>query len=126
MSSEQTGDFQHLEDQDSYALIVKGRSMIEDRLCDGDYVVIKRQTTCEDGDIIVVVHLIQGSDGQATLKRFFQEEDIVRLQSAHAESDPMCISRREWDCEWQVQGKVVAIFRPSSGSGHAASGGSES
>lgn len=100
-----------LEQQGTYALMVKGQSMIEDHICDKDYVVIKPQSTCENGDIVVAVHLL--GNGQATLKRFFQEKehDRVRLQPANSEMDPIYVSKRVWDQEWQVQGKVVAIFR---------------
>src|SRR5256886_5681725 len=100
-----------LEQQGAYALVVKGQSMIEDHICDKDYGVIKPQATCETGDIVVAVHL-QGN-GRATLKRFFQEKDRdrVRLQPANSEMDPIYVPKSEWDNEWQVQGKVVAIFR---------------
>jgi repressor LexA len=102
-----------LEHDNTYALIVKGRSMIEDHICDGDYVVIKPQETCDNGDIVVAVHLQEGEKGSATLKRFFQEKehDQVRLQPANSELEPILISKSEWDEEWRVQGKVVAIFR---------------
>ena len=102
-----------MEHDNTYALIVKGRSMIEDHICDGDYVVIKPQSTCNNGDIVVAVHLQQGSSGSATLKRFFQEKEYnrIRLQPANSELEPILISKSEWDEEWQVQGKVVAIFR---------------
>ncbi len=97
----------------AYALVVKGRSMIEDHICDGDYVVVKPQSTCQNGDIVVAVHMQEGVEGSATLKRFFQEKDHdrVRLQPANSELDPILIPRNIWDREWQVQGKVVAIFR---------------
>ncbi|HEV2579479.1 MAG TPA: transcriptional repressor LexA [Ktedonobacteraceae bacterium] len=95
----------------AYALVVKGQSMIEDHICDKDYVVIKPQSTCENGDIVVAVHM-QGN-GRATLKRFYQETDHnrVRLQPANSEMGPIYIPRKEWDSEWQVQGKVIAILR---------------
>ncbi|GCE25322.1 lexA repressor [Dictyobacter alpinus] len=97
----------------TYALVVRGRSMIEDHICDGDYVVIKKQATCRDGDIVVAVHMQEGVSGSATLKRFFQEKehDRVRLQPANSELDPILIPKSIWDREWQIQGKVVAIFR---------------
>ena len=100
-----------LEQQGAYALVVKGQSMIEDHICDKDYVVIKPQATCENGDIVVAVHL-QGN-GRATLKRFYQdkEHNRVRLQPANSTMDPIFISKSEWDQEWEVQGKVIAIFR---------------
>jgi repressor LexA len=102
-----------MDSESCYALVVKGRSMIEDHICDGDYVVIKPQATCQNGDIVVAVHMQEGESGSATLKRFFQEKDHdrVRLQPANSEFEPILISRTEWDREWQVQGKVVAIFR---------------
>ncbi len=97
--------------QNSYALVVKGSSMIEDHICNGDYVVIKPQSSCQNGDIVVAVHFLEENKSSATLKRFFQEQDQVRLQPANSEMDPIYVSRREWDTEWHVQGKVVAIFR---------------
>lgn len=100
-----------LEQQNSYALVVKGNSMIEDHICDGDYVVIKPQPSCQNGDIVVAVHFLEENKSSATLKRFFQEQDQVRLQPANSGMDPIYVSRREWDTEWHVQGKVVAIFR---------------
>lgn len=104
--------------QDAYALIVRGRSMIEDHICDGDYVVIKRQRTCQNGDIVVALHLQEGVEGSATLKRFFQEKehDRVRLQPANSELDPIFIPKNVWDSEWQIQGCVIAIFRQCGGS----------
>jgi repressor LexA len=107
-----------LEQEDHYALIVKGSSMIEDHICDGDYVVVKPQPSCESGDIVVAVHLQEGTTGSATLKRFYQEKEHnrIRLQPANSELDPIYIPKSEWDREWQIQGKVVAIFRNCGGS----------
>ena len=101
-----------LEQQGAYALVVRGQSMIEDHICDRDYVVIKPQKTCENGDIVVAVHML-GGNGQATLKRFYQEKEQnrVRLQPANSTMDPIFISKTQWDKEWEIQGKVVAIFR---------------
>lgn len=106
-----------LEHDNTYALIVKGRSMIEDHICDGDYVVVKPQDTCENGDIVVAVHLVPGSSGSATLKRFFQEKEHnrVRLQPANSELEPIYVPKSEWAQEWRIQGKVVAIFRQCGG-----------
>lgn len=96
---------------DVFALRVKGRSMIEDAICDGDYVIIKPQLTCENGDVVVATHLQEGVSGSATLKRFFLERDQVRLQPANSEMEPISVPKEEWDREWEVQGKVVAILR---------------
>ncbi len=102
-----------VDSENSYALVVRGRSMIEDHICDGDYVVIKPQSTCQNGDIVVSVHMQGGVEGSATLKRIFQEKehDRVRLQPANSELDPILIPKSVWDREWQIQGKVIAIFR---------------
>ncbi len=110
--SDQALDMGHdFDQQNTYALEVKGRSMIEEHICDGDYVVIHPQAVCTNGDIVVAVHFPQGSSGRATLKRFFQEPDQVRLQPANSEMEPIYVPRAEWDTEWHIQGKVVAIFR---------------
>lgn len=96
----------------AFALVVRGQSMIEEGICDGDYVIIRPQRTCENGDIVVAMHLQGGTNGSATLKRFFQEQDQVRLQPANAKVDPIVIHKSTWDQEWEVQGKVIAVFRP--------------
>jgi repressor LexA len=54
-----------------YALQVRGESMVEDHICDGDYVVIQPQAIYQDGDVLVAAHLQEGENGSATLKRVF-------------------------------------------------------
>jgi repressor LexA len=95
-----------------FALVVRGQSMIDDSICDGDYVVVTPQHTCENGDIVVATHVQAGISGSATLKRFFQEHDHVRLQPANSAMKPLLVPKKEWDREWVVQGKVIALFRP--------------
>lgn len=102
---------QNVDQQNTYALEVKGDSMIEDHICSGDYVVIKPQPSCQNGDIVVAVHLLEENKSSATLKRIFLEHDHVRLQPANSDMEPIYVPKREWDTEWRVQGKVVAIFR---------------
>ncbi|SRR5258706_11478675 len=99
--------------EEIYALLVRGDSMIEDSICDGDYVIIQPALTCHDGDIVVVTHLQGGVNGSATLKRFFLEREFerVRLQPANPRMKPIFVPKGEWDCEWSVQGKVIAILR---------------
>src|SRR6476619_4412044 len=58
-------DLDLAERENSYALVVHGCSMIEDHICDGDYVVIKPQATCQNGDIVVAVHMQEGIEGSA-------------------------------------------------------------
>lgn len=102
---------QKLVQQHTYALEVAGNSMIDDHICHGDYVVVRPQSSCDNGDIVVAVHFLEENKSSATLKRFFQEQDQVRLQPANSAMNPIVIPRHEWDREWRVQGKVVAIFR---------------
>jgi repressor LexA len=95
-----------------YVLRVRGHSMIEDHIADGDYVLIESGTAWHDGDIIVATHkLAQAEGGAATLKRIYRESDRVRLQPANAEMEPIYVSAAEWDEEWEVQGKVTAVYR---------------
>jgi repressor LexA len=98
-------------EKDIFALRVRGQSMIDEHICDGDYVIVLPQSTCQNGEIIGATHLLDGVNGSATLKRFFQEPDRVRLQPANSAMEPLFIPKREWDLEWKVQGKVLSIHR---------------
>jgi len=86
---------------DSYVLRVRGKSMIDALIDDGDYVVVQPQATARDGDIVVALL----EDNGVTLKRFYREKDRIRLQPANAEMEPIYAS------EVQVQGKVVGVIR---------------
>jgi repressor LexA len=91
-----------------FALRVKGKSMIEDLIDDGDIVVIRPQQTAQNGDIVVALLNNQGAqDSVATLKRFYRERNHVRLQPANATMDPILVD----PSNLQVQGKVVAVMR---------------
>jgi repressor LexA len=96
-----------------YALQVVGSSMIEEHICDGDYVLVQPQKTCENGDVVVAVHMLAGQRASATLKRCYQEraQHRVRLQPANGEMQPLLIPEQEWKEEWEIQGKVVAVYR---------------
>ncbi len=95
-----------------YVLLVKGNSMIEDHISDGDYVIINPTQDVHDGDIVVAVHkTATGDHGAATLKRFYRERSRVRLQPANCEMEPIFVPAREWDEEWEIQGKVSAVYR---------------
>ena len=96
---------------DVYALLVQGESMIEEHICDGDYVVIQSEASYQNGDIVVATHLQGSEGGSATLKRVFQEVDGIRLQPANSTMEPICIPKSVWDREWKMQGKVIAILR---------------
>jgi repressor LexA len=96
------GDF--VGDPNTYALKVRGESMIEDHICDGDYVLVERATEARDGDIVVA--LVDGSD--TTLKRFYLDSgDRVRLQPANSAMQPIYVQRQSL----AIQGKVLAVLR---------------
>jgi repressor LexA len=85
----------------SYVLRVRGKSMIDALIDDGDYVVVQPQATASDGDIVVALL----EDNGVTLKRFFREKDRIRLQPANATMEPIYAS------DVQIQGKVVGVIR---------------
>ena len=98
--------------QKEYVLLVKGQSMIEDHIADGDFVLVEREASYSDGDIIVAVHKTANGDaGAATLKRFYKEDGRIRLQPANSEMDPIYVTASEWNREWEAQGKVTAVYR---------------
>jgi len=87
-----------------YVLRVKGDSMVEDHICDGDYILVENAETAQNGEIVVA--LIGGTD--ATLKRFFLEgADKVRLQPANAQMDPIIVPAGEV----KIQGRVIGVLR---------------
>jgi repressor LexA len=96
----------------AYVLHVKGDSMIDDHIANGDYVLIDPDAPIANGDIVVATHINAMTDGgAATLKRIYREHGRVRLQLANATIEPIIIPADEWDREWQVQGKVIAVYR---------------
>lgn len=85
----------------SYVLQVKGLSMIEDHIADGDFVVIEETKEVQNGDIVVALL----DNGLATLKRFYREATRVRLEPANSSMSPI------YATNVQVQGKVVGLIR---------------
>jgi repressor LexA len=99
---------QRLVDQGCYALRVKGKSMIEDHIDDGDVVVVKPQDTAQDGEIVVALITSGAStEGEATLKRLYREGSRIRLQPANAEMSPIFVNAGDL----RIQGKVVSVIR---------------
>ena len=87
-----------------FVLKVKGDSMIDDHICDGDYILVEGADTAQNGEIVVA--LTDGTD--ATLKRFFHDGDgKVRLQPANAQMDPIVLPARNV----KVQGRVIGVLR---------------
>jgi repressor LexA len=96
----------------AFALRVKGDSMIEDGIFDGDYVVIEPVAKPHTREIIVATtNNSAGESGAATLKRFFQEGKRIKLQPANSEMDPIYVDAKEWDRYWQVQGRLAMVLR---------------
>jgi repressor LexA len=87
-----------------FVLRVKGDSMIEAQISPGDLAIVRPQVTAENGDIVVAM-----LDGEATLKRFFRENDSVRLQPENSSLQPIIL--RPEDGEVRILGKVTGIIR---------------
>ncbi len=88
--------------ENSYVLKVKGRSMIEDGIFDGDYVVIERNPSPKNGDVVVALL----DNAYATLKRFYREANHIRLQPANSTMKPILIKG-----DINIQGIVRAVIR---------------
>lgn len=93
-----------LGNSDTYALEVRGESMIDDHICDGDMVLVEKVREVKDGDIVVA--LVSGSE--TTLKRFFREPNgLIRLQPANAMMKPIYVPA----AELEIQGRLLAVLR---------------
>ncbi len=84
----------------TFILRVKGDSMMDAGILDGDFVVVRQQSTANNGEIVVAM-----IDDGATVKRFFREPDRIRLQPENASMEPI------YSRDVSVLGKVVALFR---------------
>ena len=89
-----------------YALRVKGDSMIDEHICDGDIALIENRTDARDGEIVVAL-LIE--DNQATLKRLYRRGMYVELQPANSQLQPLTIPANQV----RVQGIFRGLLRPS-------------
>jgi len=88
----------------TFALEVRGESMIDDHICDGDMILLERVSEVHNGDIVVA--LVRGAD--TTLKRFYREPgDKVRLQPANANLQPILVPA----ADVQIQGRLLAVLR---------------
>jgi repressor LexA len=90
---------------EEFLLRVRGDSMIEAGILEDDYVVVRRQQTARDGDIVVALAGDDESADEATVKRFFRESGRVRLQPENSRLEPL------YPSHVQVLGKVVGVFR---------------
>lgn len=85
---------------ESFMLVVRGESMIEAGILDGDYILVKRQNTANNGEIVVAL-----IEDEATVKTFYKEKDHIRLQPENSTMDPIIVP----DCK--ILGKVAGVFR---------------
>ena len=84
----------------TYMLKVKGESMINVGINNGDYIIISKQNTANNGEIVVAL-----IDNEATVKTFYKEKDHIRLQPENDTMDPIIVK------DVQILGKVVGLFR---------------
>ena len=85
---------------ESFMLTVRGESMIEAGILDGDYILVRRQNTANNGEIVVAL-----IEDEATVKTFYKEKDHIRLQPENSTMDPIIVP----DCK--ILGKVSGVFR---------------
>ncbi len=88
-----------------FALRIKGESMIEDGIFDGDYVFVQKQLHAASGEIVVVM-----IDDEATCKRYYPEGDTIRFQPANAKMQPILVRKRDFRSV-NIIGVVVGIYR---------------
>jgi repressor LexA len=92
-----------------FALRVKGDSMIEDGIFDGDYIFVKKQLQASRGDIVVA--MISGAAGdEATVKRYYPEGDSIRFQPANAAMQPIIVKKKDFRSV-NLIGIVVGVYR---------------
>jgi repressor LexA len=88
--------------KETFALKVKGNSMMEDGILEGDHVIIRRQDTAEDGDIVCAL-----IGDEATLKRFYRRGREVTLKPANPKYEPIVVSKGEF----RILGKATGVIR---------------
>lgn len=84
-----------------FVLVIEGESMIEAGILNGDLVIVRQQSTADNGDIVVAMT----ADNEATVKRFFKEKNHFRLQPENADMEPIILD------DVSILGKVVSLYR---------------
>ena len=87
---------------DHFVLKVTGDSMKEDGIIDGDFIVVRRQPTAENGETVVAL-----INNEATVKKYYRNKDHVELRPAHADMEPIIVQ----EGDLHIQGKVVGVIR---------------
>jgi repressor LexA len=93
------------QNREVFALRVKGESMIEDGIFDGDYVFVKKQLQANPGETVVVM-----IDDEATVKRYYPEGETIRFQPANAAMEPILVRKRDFKSV-NILGIVIGIYR---------------
>jgi len=88
-----------------FGLRIVGESMIEDGILDGDYVFVKKAPTARAGEIVVAM-----IDGEATVKRYFPEGDVIRFQPANSNMQPILVRKDDFKSV-DIIGVVVGVYR---------------
>jgi repressor LexA len=92
-----------------FALRVKGQSMIEDGINDGDYLFVKKTPSAHPGDIVVAL-----IEDEATVKRYYPEGDRIRFQPANKDMQPIYVSKSQFR-QTMILGLVVGVYRKMQG-----------
>jgi len=87
---------------DHFVLQVKGDSMKEDGILDGDFIVVRKQPTAENGQTVVAL-----SNNEATVKKYYQRKGHVELRPAHKDMEPLIIN----EGDLRIEGRVVGVMR---------------
>lgn len=88
-----------------FALRVKGDSMIEDGIFDGDYIFVRKQLNANRGETVVAM-----IEGEATVKRYYPEGDVIRFQPANASMQPIFVRKRDFKSV-NLLGIVIGVYR---------------
>lgn len=94
-------DYLHYDADDLFILTIRGHSMMNAGILDGDLVIVKRQTTANNGDIVIAMT----DEDEATCKRFYKESNHIRLQPENEQLQPIILS------DVKILGRVVSLFR---------------
>ena len=90
--------------KDTYALLVRGNSMVDDHICEGDMILVENTVEAREGDIVVA--LVGGTE--TTLKRYYREPgNMIRLQPANSAMSPIRVPAQDV----QIQGRLLAVLR---------------
>jgi repressor LexA len=87
---------------DHFVLQVKGDSMKEDGIFDGDFIVVRKQPVAENGEMVVAL-----INNEATVKRFYKREQYVELRPAHTGMEPIIVKQEDL----RIEGKIVGVIR---------------